>query len=599
VSPLAGLLAADRPSAAELLPEKTLVYVRVADTKDLVERFQNTAIGRIASDPSMKPLVGDLYDSAAEGFGTLEERVGASLDELLQIPHGEICLALVPVEDSRPAIVGFLEVGEGNPVAEKLLAHADEQLTLRGATRETESVGDTEITIYKAPQRSQQLAIFQRGGLIVLSNNVDQSKRLIDRWDGLAPKEEPPLSKNQNFNAVMRRCRLTDEQLPQITFYADPMELVDTATQGNFAARAALAFAPALGIDGIQGLGGSLTLAEEEYDNVFHLYLMLDSPKKGALKALALKSGDTTPESFIPRSAASYSTIHWDVEQTYVAIGELVDTFQGDGALETQVNERISQPLGLDFKDDLLAALDNRFTWTTWVEPPARLNGQANLIAVKLRNPKEFEGTLAKLRDRFPAPLEEQKYGGVTYYVGEPQDPRPARRRGFDDQGGADGADNPPAGGDRELPANFRRPQPCVAIIEDSLVMTDSEALMKEAITAQGDVERRLSEELDFKLIASKIKRESGDKAPGLLTFNRPEQGIRLLYDLAVSEDNRTRMATQAERNGFIRALSGALNDNPLPPFSVLAKYLAPGGGMMISDDSGLHYMSFGLRRQD
>jgi hypothetical protein len=138
-----------------------------------------------------------------------------------------------------------------------------------------------------------------------------------------------------------------------------------------------------------------------------------------------------------------------------------------------------------------------------------------------------------------------------------------------------------------------------VAIIEDSLVFTDSEPLLKEAIMAKGDSGRQLREELDFKLIASKIKRELGDKQPGMISFTRPEEGIRLLYDLAVSEDNRARLAGQAERNPFFKALSDALNDNPLPPFSVLSKYLAPGGGMMYSDASGLHYMSFGLNRED
>jgi hypothetical protein len=30
----------------------------------------------------------------------------------------------------------------------------------------------------------------------------------------------------------------------------------------------------------------------------------------------------------------------------------------------------------------------------------------------------------------------------------------------------------------------------------------------------------------------------------------------------------------------------------------VLAQYLAPGGAMLVSDEMGLHYMSFTLKRQ-
>ena len=43
---------------------------------------------------------------------------------------------------------------------------------------------------------------------------------------------------------------------------------------------------------------------------------------------------------------------------------------------------------------------------------------------------------------------------------------------------------------------------------------------------------------------------------------------------------------------------SKILKDNPLPAFSVLAKYFAPGGGMMVNDETGIHYMTFTLKRK-
>ena len=49
---------------------------------------------------------------------------------------------------------------------------------------------------------------------------------------------------------------------------------------------------------------------------------------------------------------------------------------------------------------------------------------------------------------------------------------------------------------------------------------------------------------------------------------------------------------------GALGALDQALRDNPLPPFEVIAEYMAPGGGMLVSDPTGIHYMTFGLKRQ-
>ena len=40
------------------------------------------------------------------------------------------------------------------------------------------------------------------------------------------------------------------------------------------------------------------------------------------------------------------------------------------------------------------------------------------------------------------------------------------------------------------------------------------------------------------------------------------------------------------------------MGPDPLPPFPVLAQYLAPGGGMLTSDETGIHYTGFVLKRK-
>jgi len=86
---------AQRPDAARLLPDNTVLYIRFADTVETVAKFQETAIGRITQDPAMKPLVSQLYGTAVEAFQRVEGEIGASLDDLLSIPQGEMCLAMV------------------------------------------------------------------------------------------------------------------------------------------------------------------------------------------------------------------------------------------------------------------------------------------------------------------------------------------------------------------------------------------------------------------------------------------------------------------------------------------------------------------------
>ena len=97
---------------------------------------------------------------------------------------------------------------------------------------------------------------------------------------------------------------------------------------------------------------------------------------------------------------------------------------------------------------------------------------------------------------------------------------------------------------------------------------------------------------------ASKLRRQPGGKSPGWFVFERPDEGFRMLHELATAESTRGMLASQAENNELLGTLHRALEDNPLPPFSVLRKYLAPTGSILTNNETGFHYTGFGLRRK-
>jgi hypothetical protein len=123
-------------------------------------------------------------------------------------------------------------------------------------------------------------------------------------------------------------------------------------------------------------------------------------------------------------------------------------------------------------------------------------------------------------------------------------------------------------------------------------------AAFRECVLTSSDLSRGLANSLDYKLIASKIKRQQGGNAPGLVQFSRPEEGLRFWYDIATADNTKQLLARQSDNNQFFGTLDKALKDHPLPPFSVLSQYMSPGGGMMVNDETGLHYSSFTLKRK-
>jgi hypothetical protein len=552
-----------------LLPATTLAMVRVKDTPLLVSRFRETGVGRIFQDPQMKPLVAQIYGSVQDAWNPVEERVGLPLSEVLGIPQGEICIALVAVEDQKPGLVAFVDAGDRLLQVRTLLDRGEGLIRDRGGSKSTEPVGDFEVAVYRSPSGAT-FYLIERDSTLCVAASQEIMQFVLTAW---SEGTGETLADNDRFNAIMSRCAGAVDDPPHITWFVDPIEGVRRLARGSFAATG-LALLPVLGFDGIEGVGGSMTYATGEFDEVQHLHILLSSPRTGVLEAIALSSGESMPEVWVSPDCVSYTTLHWDLHQTYKVAAGLYNSLVGEGALEQEFRTRISDPLGADFETEILPALDGRATFVQWVEKPVRINSITTLVGFKLRNPDAFQAILDKIVQKH-ANLEKQRFGRASYWT----------LRG----------PNRPV---RENAPSLRQPQLCLGIVGNYLLISDSAAAFEEAVLTASDTSRGLANSLDFKLIASKIKRQPGGDAPGLVQFLRSEERLRFWYDFATSDESQRRLTQRGENSDFFRSVDQAFKDNPLPPFSVLAQYLAPGGGMMTSDETGLHYSTFTLKRE-
>ena len=208
----------------------------------------------------------------------------------------------------------------------------------------------------------------------------------------------------------------------------------------------------------------------------------------------------------------------------------------------------------------------------SWVERPITPQSQASILGFKLLDADAVKETLQKVAAKNEANLTSETYAGKTYY-------------------------QTLAPGQEDLPAGQRPPLPCFGVLGDYLLAANRSSLYKKVIaTAAGS--KSLADELDFKLIAGRIRRQPGGSNPGMISFERPEEGMRFTYDLITGENTRATLAAQAANNRFFRSIDTALKENPIPPFEVLRRYLAPGGAMLIDDGTGIHYTAFSLRRK-
>ena len=430
----------------------------------------------------------------------------------------------------------------------------------------------TRLTTYQISQERQRAAsFFEKDSTIVVGTDAGVLKQVLAAWSG---KDVESLGENEAFAAIRRHTRESKDQEPQITWYVDPIMLLRGAAQRNAGLQLTLALLPALGLDGLRGLGGSVSLDAGPFDSVVHAHLLVDMPRSGVLEMLAFDSGDTTPEPWVPADVATYVTLHWKFGTTFKRLVSLYDSFRGEGALAKELG-RVQEATGLHVEKEVLPLLEGRVTFLAWVERPVESEAsRKTLLALRLKDPPAARKLLQAVAKKNEGRMSFQSYGGEDYY--EITLPSPPANRP---------PDAPPL------------PQPCVGIVGEYFVVSER-VLYRRVIDGASEPSEGLAGELDFKLIASKIRRRAGTAKPAMISFDRPEENLRFLYELAQSARAREQLRRGSQRNPLFRAIDAALEANRLPPFEVLSRYFAPGGAMVIDDETGIHFTSFSLRRK-
>ncbi len=519
-------LFAARPTAARLLPEKTALMISVPNVRELAQKFMNTNLGRMTQDPQMKPFIETLYGSFGELVGQAKDQIGLSLDEIVALPQGEITFAIVTPEGSTPSFVFVFEAGGNIANAHKLLDRGLQILERNGSTKKEEKIGDVKCSVYDnksagSPGAWQNLVIFEKDASIAICTDLEVAKQVLDLWN--EKKDARSLAENANYGAIASRCRGSKDEEPQIIWYFDPVGLMKSMAETNVGVQIAVAMFPSLGLDGFAGVGGSILYDTDQYDSMFHLHVLLTSPRTGLFKAIAFEPGEAKPERRAPGDAASYLTFNWNFPTSLKAIETLFDSFRGDGAF-AQTLQNFGNRIDVDLQKQVVPALDGRVTFLRWIEKPAvSLESATSLLAFKLKDGEveNMQKILDGIAKKFPDRVSAKTAAGKSYYCVEIPAPDPGNGR------------RPP-----------RMPQPCFGVVEDYLMISNFPGIYERVLATAADSSKSLGNELDFKLIASKLQRVAGETKPAMLTFDRPEEGMRFLYDMATSD--RERYAAEA-----------------------------------------------------
>lgn len=598
-------LMAQRRPAAELLPEETYLYIRAADISEFMEKSRDTAMGRMMEDPEIAPLMQNLYGMAADEFEQLREQVGLSLDEVMQIPQGEVCFALIRNKDGEQpfAPVFLMDVGQSEDLARTLVGSGEAAAAEGGVTPEEEDIDGTVVKVVNANNPDERVVYFFRDGTFGVTNDVAIAEQILARWNFEPTNRDKVFSNNRKFVAIMNRCRGSADARPDMTFYFDPYGIFQ-ATQEGVSGAVATAFAKSIGVDGFSAVGGSYIMNVDNFEGVMHLHLLLASPRQGVIKMLAMRDADLGAQEFIPNSIVTYMTVNWDIDTSYSAFEEIYNTVsQSETALDDAITNNINENIGVDLKADIIENMTGRITYSTYIVPPSRLNSQATLLALEVEDEEKAKETLATIFETIDMPegVEELTYEGVDIT----KFPSGRRRRMIEaqfevedntDDNGRPRIEQREQENEQEDPfesGRLREPEPCVAVYKNHFLFSDSLEALKEYIACGEGKRDRLSEDPSYMETMETITSQLGDGKAGALIYQRPEALLENFYDLAVDQENRATLREAGQDNRQLERLNEILDETPLPPFDVFKKYFSAAGGVFSDDSTGIHYFTF------
>jgi Protein of unknown function (DUF3352) len=570
-----------------ILPDSTVFMLKLNDAKSFREAFRASQYGQLWNDPALKSFREELAQKLTDATKDLNEKIGVSLGDLVQLPQGMLAVAAIAKDPAREgAIASILPVdvvlladaGENEKKMLEILERATKQAERSDAKISTESFNGLTIhtlTFPAAPQEKAEkdkpapsplvLNWTNSGSMFFITTSLDAIKDLAAHRDG----RENALGAT---DAYLKTQAKTDSARSQVIWYLDVAKLVKIVLRANTKdadAQQTDVMVQELGVYGLKSIGGCLTLGAGNYDSLTKTFVHAPRPVAGLLKIFSLPPITLRPESWVPATVASYQTVSFDLDNAFIALNEIANKFQP--GLLNMVEQGLVGPNGgqpLSFQNDVFGPLGDRITVISDFKKPIKEDSQRMLVAVSLEDTKAFQNTLARLLELTGVAPQKREFQGTTIYDLDLNIPN---------QGAGAPQLNSPIS---------------IAIAKDTLFMTSDTTLL-EQILRQGNP--ALVDSASFQSIA----KEYPEKASGL-SYVRPDESARLSYDLVKSgkfeKAIQQAAISRAPGGGDIPNLGKIIPGDKLPDFSVFAKYLSLGGGFSTMDEDGFLMTGFTLR---
>ncbi|MCP4785835.1 MAG: hypothetical protein GY903_05310 [Fuerstiella sp.] len=546
----------------QILPQDTYLYVSFPNITALKSHVTQASVGQLWNDPALDAFKAEITTAFSseldEGLVQVQEALGLTLQEFLQIPSGEISMAVSKVSGNKMGLVVFMDFGDKEQQVQDLLAKAVNVLSqIPKLSHEDEVFDGTAMAMFqiqypgKAPTPlAKEFGWFVKDGRLVISNRGELLESALTNWDGGA---SDAFAGNEAYSYIMSRCQ-TGDRTSLSTFFFDPIGLItNLITSGSLGpqvtagAGMALGVLPMTGLTQMKAMGTIAEAGSGEFESVQRSVIYSEQPPMGLMQVFQLDEGDQTPPSWVKEGATTYIAMKWKIEDAFTAIESLVDSFQGAGSVAERLDQMADSGPGLHVKKDIIDQLTGQIRLVGAPGGRAGYGGDQMLLALGVRNDESAAGVLSKVADLLG--MQSREFQGATLY--EIEGPEAGQSVGVVVSGG-------------------------------QLMIGLGESLLNQTLRNDDDIPP-LSESSDYRRVAQHFPANALS-----IQFSRPAEQYRSLYEMLQSGE-------AADQFPGMDELFDKVDFTTLPPFEAVAKYIHPAGSYAKKDENGLFVEAFQL----
>lgn len=390
-------------------PYYTAQFTSIPDVVRLSKQFDQTDIGILAAQPSMKPFQDSITEQVSSG--PLKERLGITLNDLRNVANGEVAFGTIYPNKELLAIALMANISGHSAEANQLInkiSQSIQQMNGRVVRNQVGTASFIQLDFVDKNNNNQKIVYIIDGDLLIVCDNLMIAKLLWQKASNIpAVASVKPIAASAYYQMIKRRSTDQNEAFNfiQIDRYAEAIKLLgDKYAAGKLSSKSPTDGLKESGLIGFRATGGSLQLKPAPAFNRFVKgFIYAPKPWTGAMNMYQLTNIPCPePPVWVSSKVSSFIAIQANPELIYDNIAPFFDAYFGEGerGVWADVVEGLEQdPMGpqINLKNDLVRYFDGQILVIRQALEPLGPESECSAYALRVKDANAVRSALEKL----------------------------------------------------------------------------------------------------------------------------------------------------------------------------------------------------------